>query len=839
MQKMPFISLAVFLALVPAFTPLSSDAKAVTVRAAADSQAPGHETFKAMDGDPQATIRLQRTELERQYETLRCDIRDRKRIAAFTGQAFCREALILDSDRDPADVVLRRTEALLEDIEHMPAAPDTTAMKEQLKRLQTAAAKVQVAQAGDRLELFAEICRLRRKITFSNPLLDFNEIMFIKRHRAGFNHMCDQYYGIHAKPGGGLYVLTDAFGPNPHVRDVLADSIVRQGRLKGRKLEDGSFLSPDLSYDGRRIVFAYVQCKGDTDHRYHTDPTAGHWHPQRCYHLFSVNADGSGLVQLTDGTWNDFDPCWLPNGRVAFISERRGGYLRCGRVCPTYTLFDMDLDGTDIRCLSPHETNEWHPSVTHDGMIIYTRWDYVDRHGCTAHLPWITTPDGRNARAVHGNFAPRELRADMELDVRAIPDSHKFVATGAPHHGQAFGSLVIFDPHIEDDDAMAPVKRLTPEVDFPETQGGAQVYGTAWPLSENYYLCVYDAGMRPGNGRQGNEYIRGDYGIYLIDVFGNKELIYRDPDIACQNPIPLRPGSIPPVVPDASQRLAAEKNAEATLAVINVYDSLTPWPEGTKIEALRIYQIIPMSVPSGEPPHETSLRMPTATDSVVLARYVLGTVPVEEDGSAHFTVPARKELFFQALDEEGLAVQSMRSATYLQPGENLVCQGCHEPRHRAPQAARRVPLALRREPSKLLPDVDGTNPFSYPRLVQPVLDRHCASCHQENRDKAPRLDREVVVKGRQKWYASYFSLAPEYGFWQYGDRHRTRPGNFGARASKLYELLKEGHYGLKLPPEDLHRITVWLDSCSIFYGVYEQQGGEAQLRAEIVRPTLE
>ncbi|MCK4292183.1 MAG: discoidin domain-containing protein [Planctomycetes bacterium] len=788
---------------------------------------------------PGMIIKSPRTELEMQYETLRRDIQKRSRTARFADQAFRRQALILESDRDPADVVLRRTTALLEDIKRMPSAPQTAAMESQLKQLQTAAKEIPVVQADDRFELFKKACNLRRKIALSNPLLDFDKILFIKRHRSGFNHMCDQYYGINTKPGGGLYVLCDPFAPNPQVRDVLADSIVQKGRLKGQKLGDGSFLSPDLSYDGKAIVFAYVECKGDTAHRYHTDPSKGHWHEQRCYHVFRVNVDGTGLEQLTDGTWNDFDPCWLPNGRVAFITERRGGYLRCGRVCPTYTLYDTNPDGTDIRCLSPHETNEWHPSVTHDGMIIYTRWDYVDRHGCTAHLPWITTPDGRDARAMHGNFAPREVRADMELDVRAIPASHRFVATGAPHHGQAFGSLVIFDPHIEDDDAMAPVKRITPEVDFPETQGGAQVYGTAWPLSENYYLCVYDAGMASGVGRQGQRHIRGDYGVYLIDVFGNKELIYHDPEIACQSPMPLRPRFKPPVIPGKTVRLAAGQPAEATLALINVYDTLTPWPEDMKIKSLRVYQIIPMSVPSGAPPHETSLREPTAGDSVVLARYVLGTAPVEEDGSAHFTVPARKELFFQALDEKGLAVQSMRSATYVQPGERLVCQGCHEPRHRAPEAPQHVPLALKREPSKLKPDVDGTNPFSYPRLVQPVLDKNCLACHQKNPDKAPRLDREVVVKGRQKWYASYHSLAPEYSFWQYGHRHRTIPGKFGARASKLYNMLQKGHHDVKLPQEEMHRIVVWLDSCSIFYGVYEKEGGIAQLEGKVVYPTLE
>jgi hypothetical protein len=499
----------------------------------------------------------------------------------------------------------------------------------------------------------------------------------------------------------------------------------------------------------------------------------------------------------------------------------------------------MNDDGSDIRCLSLHETNEWHPSITNDGRIIYTRWDYVDRHGCTAHLPWITTPDGRDSRAVHGNFAPRELRADMELDVRAIPGSHKYVATGAPHHGQAFGSLVIFDPHVEDDDIMAPVKRLTPEVDFPETQGGAQVYGTPWPLSEKYYLCVYEPMITPGTGQQGRKHIPFNYGIYLLDIFGNKELIYRDPEIACLSPMPLRPRLKPPVMPDASVRVAEGQPAEATLALVNVYDTLTPWSEDIKIKSLRVYQILPMTVPSGDPPHETSLREPTAGDSVVLTRYVLGTVPVEEDGSAHFTVPARKELFFQALDDNGLAVQSMRSATYLQPGETLVCQGCHEPRLNAPKTPRNIPTAMRRKPSVLKGDVDGTNPFSYPRLVQPVLDKHCLQCHTDNPDTAPRLDREVIAKGRQKWYASYHSLAPEYGFWQYGGRHRTIPGKFGARVSKLYKLLQEGHYDVELSEEEMHRITVWLDSCSMFYGVYEKDGGIAQLEGKVVYPTLE
>jgi hypothetical protein len=172
--------------------------------------------------------------------------------------------------------------------------------------------------------------------------------------------------------------------------------------------------------------------------------------------------------------------------------------------------------------------------------------------------------------------------------------------------------------------------------------------------------------------------------------------------------------------PDVSPR-------EGTMVVVNVYDSLLPWPEGTKIKALRVYQVLPMSVPSGKlRPHETALRVESAGDSVVPVRWVLGTAPVEEDGSAHFVVPANRELFFQALDENGLAVQSMRSATHVREGERLVCAGCHEPKHQARRPARAsVLLALQRPPSRLEPDVDGSHPFSYPRLVQPVLDQHC------------------------------------------------------------------------------------------------------------------
>lgn len=268
---------------------------------------------------------------------------------------------------------------------------------------------------------------------------------------------------------------------------------------------------------------------------------------------------------------------------------------------------------------------------------------------------------------------------------------------------------------------------------------------------------------------------------------------------------------------------------------MNVYDSRYAWPADAKIKALRVVQLLPMTVPSGAPPHETGARLPEARDSVVPTRAVLGTVPVEDDGSAHFIVPAYKEFFLQALDERGLAVLSMRSATQTRAGERLMCQGCHTAPSTSPPLAKATPLALSRAPSRIQPDVDGSNPFSYPRLVQPVLDKHCTACHEQNAATAPNLAREPIER---KWYASYNSLV-KFGFISYRHPLRTTPGQFGARASKLLEILDKGHYDVKLSNEEFHRITLWLDSLSMFYGVYEKEGGEAQLRGEIVRPTLE
>ena len=269
---------------------------------------------------------------------------------------------------------------------------------------------------------------------------------------------------------------------------------------------------------------------------------------------------------------------------------------------------------------------------------------------------------------------------------------------------------------------------------------------------------------------------------------------------------------------------------------MNVYDSDFAWPAGAKAAALRIIQVLPKSTPRANCPR---IGVANGTN----ARAVVGTVPIEADGSVFFEAPAGKPIYFQALDQRGMAIQSMRSATYVHAGEQLVCRGCHERKHRSPAPCDGLPLALQRAPSKVRRDAEGSNPFNYVRLVQPVLDRNCVGCHNEKR----AIVLSGTVEGEFGWTLSYRNLAPKYGFYFHSGKgsigagvhggSRTVPGQFGARASKLLDYLDDRHYGVQLAEADYHRLVLWLDCNSEFYGAYES--APSQSRGELVRPSIE
>ena len=682
-----------------------------------------------------------------------------------------------------------------------------------LAELDNAAAELKAlspsAPADEHKAAYFRARRAVRELAFSNPLLDFDRLLITHRVPGSYSHMSDQYYGWWSRPGGGIYVLEGWKTPQPKLRCLTEG------------FEPGSFLRPELSYDATRLLFAF--CK-------HYPNVAGLGNkadkanvPEDAfYHVHEMDLAPGGKAasrRLTGGKYDDFDARYLPGGQIVFLSTRRGqffqcgkssamatltadlpdSYVRCGggnsRPVAVYALHVMDPDGKALRAISAFENFEWTPSVAADGRVLYARWDYVDRHNNAFMSLWSTNPDGTNPQGVYGNFT---RRPHCIFEARSVPGSNKILFTASAHHSITGGSLVLLDPDVAQDD-FAPITRLTPEVCFPEIEGWPTTYyANPWPLSEKYCLVAWSPNplRAEGGGNPGNS-----LGVYLFDAFGNLELIHRDPDISTMYPMPLRPRPRPPVPAETT-----EPEGEGRMMLVDVYRGL-PDVERGSIKRLRI-----VGVPAKVQPQMNSPRLGVTSEDP--GKCVLGTVPVEADGSAYFRLPAGVNVFFQALDAHGRAVQTMRTITYVQPGQTLSCIGCHEPRNNAPPPAR--PEALSRAPSKLAPGPDGSWPLRYDRLVQPVLDKHCIRCHRPSGEEPKAVAKLDLTAARSydallAWGAGGGLKAVVQSRYTAG---RSRPADTVALASGLpgMFLRAKPHSNVRLDTEAMERLTTWLDT---------------------------
>ena len=423
-------------------------------------------------------------------------------------------------------------------------------LRETLQKLSAA------EESEDRWEaLWLNVHQLRRHMALQNPLTKVGPLVFVKQPTASFSHQLTQYLGKHARPGGGVFAL-DAPGQTMHCRPLAAGS-----------LPQGSYQHPEVSFQGDRILFSY--CRTDSP------PPAGiSGRIENRFHLYEMAADGTGLKQLTDGPFNDFSPRYLPNGRIVFISTRRGGWHRCGGApghgCENYTLALMEADGSHPHPISFHETQEWDPAVMDDGRVIYTRWDYVDRHAVYYEQLWSVRPDGSNAAAYFGNntLNPVGIWEPMQ-----VPGSRKVIGIAGPHHGMSAGSVVLIDV-AKGVDGSQPLERLTPDALFPESENvllpnwhapagvsqppAVPVEERRWPghcykspyaLSETFFLAAYSYDSLIGEPAANPVNM---FGLYLVDRFGNKELLYRDLNISSLWPVPLRARRLPALTQSAN-----------------------------------------------------------------------------------------------------------------------------------------------------------------------------------------------------------------------------------------------------------------------------------------------
>lgn len=722
--------------------------------------------------------------------------------------------------RSPSDAaalraVFDRTRWLIADLGSRAEGPDLTAETAALAKMEQRILRAGALSEGARGDLYHELRWITRTVAFKNPLVADCKVVFMQRRRficQMLHEYLGYYYDYGDIDGGGIYRLE-----KPGYSFDTAD-------LTPEHLPRGNYTTLSLSNDGDTIYFAFAaRTDGAKPDFYSAD--------RKCFHIFAMNVDGSDPRQLTEGPNDDFDPCELPDGGIAFMSTRRGGFTRCNNPwepLPAHTLHRMDADGANVRTLSFHETSEWHPSVLQDGSIVYIRWDYVDRSAAHFHGLWQTRPDGTNSRAIYANYTQR---INACYQPKAVPNSNKIVFLAGAHHANVGGSIVLFDPtrakldSETGEDTFDAIERLTPEVCFPEAPGWpASYYHSPWPLSEDYYLVSFSFDPLPGMGSQVTE--DTVTGIYLFDRFGNLELLYRDGGISSVYPIPLRERPTAPVIPEMLDPGLGE---EGEFVLSDVSQGVFQLPEDRTISALRIFQVLPKS----ETHVANDPRIGYA--NAESARTLLGTVPVESDGSAYFRAPARTPLAFQAVDAEGRAVQGMRSVAYLQPGERRSCVGCHEPTESAPGTSNG--MAALRAASVIEPGPDGTRPWNYTRLIQPILNRHCVRCHDGEDDaSAPNL----TSRPQDEFVASYVSLRPHVRWYEWGEQSIrpivTRPGEMAADVSPLTAVLHDATHApeVTLNDDEQRRIYLWLDGNAAFYGAYSEPERLAQRQGEAI-----
>jgi hypothetical protein len=581
------------------------------------------------------------------------------------------------------------------------------------------------------------------------------------------------------------------------------------------------------------------------------------------YQIYRVNVDGTGLTPLTQGHHNNLDPCWLPDGGVAFISDRKPAYAYCW-VTTSPVVYRMDRDGKNQKRLSSNYLMDFTPSVLNDGRIIYTRWEYVDRAACPIQSLWAINPDGTALAGFYGN---RVISPGTFMDAQPIPNSNKILATATNHNGPCRGGIVLIDT-TRGANAKEAVTNLTPEVDIYAHRLGGGPFGNG--MLDCRIGGTYEKALAVDEQRF---LVTKGGSLQLRDFDANAVTLLTPQDgMGFYSARPIRETLVPPVVTGTTMdRMAvlpedgSVTGAWATVFMQDVYNGLEPHVKRGEIKQIAVVQELEKSThspmnhlaPDGSGMRNVAVfgfQFPLVSCGATYApKKVWGFAEVNEDGSAAFKVPSEVPIYFMALDGEGRALQRMRSFTHLMPGEIQGCVGCHADRNSV--ATRPVgQLAMRGKPQDLAPPEWGVRGFSYDHVVQPVLDRYCIECHNEREQPAGvdlsgdmtdffNVSYDVLCRtgtqGERNWLSHGSPSGPEYdkvrGMSPYtewiwtinGAGHNVleiTPRRWGSPASKLADIIRTGHPDQEGKPRvevadaDRRKVYLWIDLNVPYYG---------------------
>lgn len=583
-----------------------------------------------------------------------------------------------------------------------------------------------------------------------------------------------------------------------------------------------------LSFDGKTIFFSAKKTNKDY-----------------AWNIYEIGVDGTGLKQITEGDTADISPIELPGGRIAFISTRRKTFVECQSQYAGL-LFTMNRDGSDMKLISANIDSDHSPRVTNDGRIMFTRWDYgVEKNVFARHALWTVNPDGTNFQLVFGNTI--EDPGGFWW-AHTIPDRPEILAVFGPHHNHHAGMIGLIwngkGPETKRGTGYRWVTREVPcygDLKYPDG------YRTPWPLNEKQFLVSY-GGMKHRPEWDNPEKIPAwrrpentmtPLKLLYLDAYGNERIIYEAPDgLSVWNAIPVQARKVPPVIadkippfdwtfqdPETMNRTDAGTGMMATMMVQDVYKGISDHVKPGEAKYIAVMEQVQKSrILSGG---EAWGHSPLIGRGTVHVRRLNGLVPIEEDGSAFFKVPALRSVSINVLNEEGKTLMRMGADLHVMPNEKLSCIGCHEQREfgygSAPPMSGKTPMALRKAPVEPQKRGWGTQGLiDYVSVVQPVWDKHCVECHSGplakggvnmtddktrffNQSYDHLIDRDIVD------HLSVFSL----------DHDEGTPNTVGAMVSRIDEFMSPEHCGSEISWEEKFRVYCWIDANVPYYATYD------------------
>jgi formylglycine-generating enzyme required for sulfatase activity len=675
-----------------------------------------------------------------------------------------------------------------------------------LKRLD--ALKAQLSSGKETPELLKQFETLRCEALLANPLLDFDKLLLIRR--------AENNLGLVTNWQSNSSLRGTGFDNDIAVLSPVAP----KGKITTLfKPEGGRFVGDvDLHFDGNRLLFSMGSGSNSR------------------WQVCEIKADGTGLRELPlimEKDVENYDACYLPDGNVIFTSTAPFIGVPCVKGSSHVTnLYHLQTQSGTIRRLTFDQDHNWCPTVLNNGRLLYLRWEYSDIPHYVARILFHMNPDGTDQKEYYGGSS---YWPNSTFFARPIPgDTSKFVGVISGHHDtKRMGELILFDTakgRFEADGVVQRIpghgKKVEPIIRDGLVKNSWPKFLHPYPLSDKYFLVS----AQPTK--------TSHWGIYLADVFDNMLLLKESPGNVLFEPIPFRKTLRPPVVP--SRVDPARKDAVMYMANVYYGRGLTGVPTGS-VKALRLFTYQFAYHGMGGQINRVGLDGPWDI------KRVLGTVPVESDGSALFRIPANTPISIQPLDAQGRALALMRSWTTAMPGETQSCIGCHERQNDAPPTHHT--LASRRSPSKITPWYGPTRGFSFKREVQPVLDRYCVGCHDgtptDDKKGIPNFVARPAVHPRagSANYNNGTQFTPSYlALHAYvrsatieSDMHLLSPYEFHASTTCLVQMLDKGHHNVTLSSEAWDRLVTWIDLNAPAHGTWREIVGETIVTHQLDR----